>query len=228
VASYDRAVAPAVLDRLLADPPLVHDMGGGEVASLGTERSCYELLAGSARPGDRTLETGLGVSTALFGALGTAHTCVTPSAAEVARLRAYCAERAIPLDGVTFAVGPSAQVLPRLGTGPVDLVLIDGAHGFPLPVLDWFYAGGRLRRGGLLVVDDVDLPAVGLLVGFLDADPRWEPVAGTAKWRAYERRSEGPLGEEWVDQPFFVPPPPPLWRRAAATLARRARALRGS
>lgn len=219
---------PEVLARLLADPPLVHDMGAGALASLGTEAGCYEFLAERARPGDRTLETGLGLSTALFGALGTEHTCVTPSAAEVERLRAYCAARAIPLDRVTFMLGPSAEVLPALGAEPLDLVLIDGAHGFPVPVLDWYYAGGRLRRGGLLVVDDVHLPAVHVLVGYLEADPRWEPVARTAKWRAYERRSEGPLSEEWVDQPFFALPPPPLLRRAAARLAARARALRGS
>lgn len=221
-------VTHEVLSRLLADPPLVHDMGDGEPASLGTERSCYELIAERAEAGHRTLETGLGISTALFGALGTEHTCVTPSAAEVARLGAYCERHGIPLDRVTFAVGPSGVVLPQLGAEPLDLVLIDGAHGFPIPVLDWYYAGGRLRRGGVLVLDDIDLPAVQLLAGYLDADPRWERVAGTAKWCAYLRRSEGRLDEEWVDQPFFSRPPPPPLRRLAIGLARRVRALRGS
>lgn len=216
-----------VLARLLADPPRVHDMGGGELASLGTEAACYALIAGRCRAGDRTLETGLGLSTALFGALGTDHTCVTPSSAEVERLRRYCAARGVPLERVTFAVGSSTEVLPTLAPDPLDVVLIDGSHGFPVPVLDWYYAGGRLRRGGLLVVDDVDLPAVGLLVGFLDADPRWERVAGTAKWRAYERRSEGTLAEEWVDQPFFRMPPPPLVRRLAAAVVAGLRSLRG-
>lgn len=217
-----------MLERLLADPPRVHDMGGGALASLGTERSCYELVAARCAPGHRTLETGLGLSTALFGALGTEHTCVTPSDAEVERLRRYCAEREICLDRVRFVVGPSADVLPGLGRDPLDLVLVDGSHGFPVPVLDWYYAGGRLRRGGTLVVDDVDLPAVQVLTRFLEADPRWVRVGGTAKWFAYERRSEGSLAEEWIDQPFFRSAGPPPLRRVASVIARRLRALRAS
>jgi hypothetical protein len=52
-------------------------------------------------------------------------------------------------------------------------------------------------------VDDVNLPAVQVLVAFVDADPRWAAVAGTRKWRAWERRIGGTLSEDWTEQPFY-------------------------
>ena len=89
------------------------------------------------------------------------------------------------------------------------------SHGFPTPMIDWYYTAGRLRRGGLLVVDDVHLPAVAMLVGVLDRDDRWRPIRRTKKWVAYERAADGPLREDWYQQ-SFVPEwglPRPLARR---------------
>src|SRR5205807_161985 len=58
----------AVVERLLADPPRVHEElhAPPDVGVWLTERECYELIADRVTPGARTLETGLGVSTALF------------------------------------------------------------------------------------------------------------------------------------------------------------------
>jgi predicted O-methyltransferase YrrM len=183
-----------------------------------TERACYELIASRCPPGARTLETGLGVSTALFLSLGARHTCVVPSDDEVEALRRYCEDRDISTHGLRVELGRSEDVLPRLETEPLDVVLIDGAHGFPTPMIDWFYGASRLRRGGVVVVDDLQLPAVGIMADFLDADPRWQPVGRTDKWAAFERLSEGPLAEDWYVQPFF-PPPRARWRRLLRRLS---------
>ncbi len=89
----------------------------------------------------------------------------------------------------------------------LDLVLIDGAHSFPIPVIDWFYGAGRLRRGGVVVFDDIDLPAVRILLdSYLELDDRWVSIAGTSKWRAYRRVSEGALAEHESHQMFFSVP----------------------
>ena len=45
--------------------------------------------------------------------------------------------------------------------------------------------------------------AVEITVAYLDADPRWQQVAGTEKWAAFERLTDGGLGEDWYDQPFY-------------------------
>jgi predicted O-methyltransferase YrrM len=202
-----------VIDQVLSDAPATHttwDASGAEIGTrvLETERACYEFLAERAAAGVSTLETGAGVSTVLFASLGTNHTCVTWSQDEVDRLVAYFQERGIRTSTISFEVGLSDEVLPRLVPEPLDIVFIDGGHGFPTPAVDWFYAGRRLRRGGVVVLDDVQLPAVALVVDFLDRDDRWERVAGTAKWAAFERRSEGNLSEDFWAQPFFVYPPP--------------------
>ena len=83
-------------------------------------------------------------------------------------------------------------------------MFIDGCHGFPSSIIDWFYAAGRLRREGVVVFDDVQLPHVSLLIeSFIEPDDRWQELETTPKWRAYRRMSEGFLGEEWFVQPFF-------------------------
>ena len=95
-------------------------------------------------------------------------------------------------------------MLPRL-TGPsLDLVLVDGGHGFPAPIVDWYYAASRLRQGGVVILDDLQLPQVRLgLHEFLAADPRWERVEATQKWAAYRRLTDGLLREEWREQAFL-------------------------
>ena len=44
---------------------------------------------------------------------------------------------------------PSDEVLVRQDPydRPLDVVFVDGGHGFPVPMIDWFYGAGRLRRG---------------------------------------------------------------------------------
>ena len=108
-------------------------------------------------------------------------------------------------DSLTFDVRRSEVALPdRLDSGELDLVFIDGCHGFPSSIIDWFYAAGRLRREGVVVFDDVQLPHVSLLIeSFIEPDDRWQELETTPKWRAYRRMSEGFLGEEWFVQPFF-------------------------
>lgn len=207
-----------VVERLLADPPVVHPMAPGDATATGvwsSEAECYRFLADRVGSGARTLETGCGLSTVLFAALGCDHTCVTPAGDEVARVTRYCADRRVDLGRVRFEIGSSHEVLPRL-SGPLDVVFVDGAHGFPLPIVDWFYAGTRLVSDGLLVIDDASLPAVVTLLRFVDRDPRWRPERRGRQWAAYRRTTDGPLAEDWTSQPFYVDHPP-----GARTLARR-------
>lgn len=169
-----------------------------------TDADCYRFLAAHVTAGTRTLETGLGISTALFALLGASHRCVAPGEAEVARLQAYCAERDISLADVTFDQHGSHVALPRV-SGELDLVLVDGGHAFPLPIIDWFYAGSRLRSGGLMVIDDLPLPGLQPLVRFLELDPRWELVTPLGRWAAWRRLRGGDLAEDWTEQPFYQP-----------------------
>lgn len=208
-----RDMAVAIVDRLLADPPAVHAMALGPDAEIGvwsTDRDCYLLLAEHAVPGTHTLETGSGLSTILLAALGVDHTCITPSQDEPDRILAYCTDHDIGTSSLTFEIGCSDDVLPRMRREPLlDLVLIDGNHGFPAPILDWYYAGSRLAPGGLLVFDDAPLPAVAHLCAFVDRDPRFSLHRRTAKWVAYRRLGGGDLRQDWFEQGFYTAPAPP-------------------
>jgi predicted O-methyltransferase YrrM len=180
-----------------------------------TEEDCYRFMAREIRDGFRTLETGAGVSTVLFAAWNCDHLAVVPDADEATAIENYCDGQGIPRCSLAFDIRPSEIALPTLARSALfDLVFIDGCHGFPSPIIDWFYGAGLLRKGGVVVFDDIQLPQVGwFLKTFIESDQRWETVARTSKWAAFRRLSDGPLGEEWFDQPFFPTPPLGVMRR---------------
>ena len=200
------------VERVVANPPRVHPWAPDN-AAWSTEESCYRFMADQVGSGSRTLETGAGVSTALFAAWGCNHIAVVPFAEEANVLDRYLDEQGIDRTSLTFDLRPSEVALPTLtGAGPLDLVFVDGCHGFPSPIIDWFYGAGLLRKGGVVVFDDIQLPQVeSLLSTFIELDERWEMVAGTSKWKAFRRLSEGPLGEDWYAQPFFTKPRAVPW-----------------
>ena len=198
----------ALTRRILDSPPVVHpDSLNKSVWS--TEDSCYEFMARRVEPGYRTLETGVGISTVLFAGWGCQHFAIVPYAHEAKSIQDYCSEIGIDTSSLTFDLRASEVALPDLALSqPVafDLVFIDGAHGFPLPVIDWFYGAGLLRKGGVAIFDDVQLPAVGsLLESYVDCDDRWQVIDATSsKWRAYRRLSGGSLSEHESQQGFYT------------------------
>lgn len=193
------------LETLLADPPVVHDTSDGRRTSWALSDEALRFLASHVHPDDATLETGEGVSTVVFALRGARHTCVTPNRVVVDRLRTWCQERGVSLDGVTFVLGASQDVLPSLPRTPLDLVLIDGGHGFPIPFVDFLYAAPCLRVGGLLLVDDIQLWTGEVLHRFLDAEPQWERIALVGRRTVVFRRvADEPVVREWIDQPFVV------------------------
>ena len=97
-----------------------------------------------------------------------------------------------------FELGPSHEVLQRLDPRPLDLVLIDGAHGFPYPVLDWWYIAPHLKVGARMLVDDAYMPPVAGLVDALRAQPGWE-IAESVGYRTVvvRKTAEGIPHWDW-------------------------------
>ena len=157
-------------DSLRAAPPGLH--GDGEYWGLAWDALAW--LEEHVRPGMATLETGAGASTLVFAAGGAVHEAVTPDPEEERRIRAQAAEREIDASGVTFLVGPSERVLPAWEPRELDLVLLDGAHGFPYPILDWWQLAPHLRVGGAMLLDDAYLPAVAAIVDHARSSDAWE------------------------------------------------------
>jgi hypothetical protein len=187
----------SLTEELRAAPPLLH----GSDEFWGLAWAALAWLERQLRPGMATLETGAGASTIVFAASGAEHEAVTPDAAERARIEAECERRGISTASVAFRIGPSHEVIPSLEPRPLDLALIDGAHGFPYPILDWWHLAPRLRVGALLMLDDAYMPPVRGLLEFLDADPRWE-VGGAVSDRTVVVRklAEGVPPFDWAGE----------------------------
>jgi len=193
------------LEAILESRPVTHPDEQGNQAPFQLDTALLELIDASVDASSRTLETGAGLSTLLFAAKGCEHTCVVPFFAEIDRIRRWCATAGVSTDRVTFHQSPSEEILPGLDRDPLDLVLIDGGHGFPTPFIDWYYAGRRLRLGGTLVVDDIHLWTGRVLADFLRESEQWETAAHVPMRAAAFRRvaSDDPL-EDWPSQPYVA------------------------
>lgn len=193
------------LRALLREAPAFHVDEGLRPVSLQASTVVLQAIDAVVRPGWRTVETGAGLSTVLFALRAAEHLCVTPVAAEVERIRAWCAARGIDLGRVRFEVARSEAVLPRLDLPELDLVLIDGGHGFPTPFVDWCYTADRLRVGGLLIVDDIHLWTGAILRDFLAEEPGWA-LRDEFPTRAviFEKTAPMPALPEWFAQPYVA------------------------
>jgi predicted O-methyltransferase YrrM len=146
----------SLTDELRSAPPGLH----GQTEFWGLAWEALAFVERSLRPGMGTLETGAGASTIVFAAGGADHEAVTPSQDEADRILAECERREIPTDKLRFRIGSSADVLRTWEPRELDLVLVDGAHAFPYPTLDWWYLAPYLKIGGLMLLDDAYMPPV--------------------------------------------------------------------
>jgi hypothetical protein len=213
----------SLTDELRAAPPGLHGEGD---EYWGLAWAALRWLEENVRSGMATLETGAGSSTIVFAAAGAEHEAVTPDAEEEGRIRGACDRLGVDSSSVTFRIGPSHEVLPALPPRDLDLVLVDGAHGFPYPILDWWFLAPRLRVGGLMLLDDAYMPPVRVVVDALRAQPGWEVAAAIGHRTVAVRKVSEELPHwDWSGEPVggrmsfrYLPP----GRRAAASATHRA------
>jgi predicted O-methyltransferase YrrM len=140
----------------------------------------------------RTIETGFayGIS-ALFicdgllagGGAGARHVACDPNQAD---FFGDCGLQVLAEAGVDdlveFHCEPSEILLPRLLSEgrSFDLGFIDGNHRFEGVFLDLFYLGRLVSNGGIIFVDDYQLPAIARAVGFCTTNLGWELVEVSA------------------------------------------------
>jgi predicted O-methyltransferase YrrM len=217
-----KSVTATSVREVLADPPLVHEwMSTDGLMTHGLLPEALAFIERTVSPGQRTLETGSGLSTIAFALRGANHICVVPDDAETDRIRRYCEQHGIDATRITFHVAPSERALPSLELEPLDLILIDGSHSFPHVFIDWFYTQQALKVGGTLIVDDVHIWTGRVLRDFLSAEPEWEL---TNRWAgrtvAFRKIRETNPAKDWADQPL-------VWRRTRPETLGRVRMLAG-
>ena len=198
-----RRVDGALTASLRRSPPALH----GEAEFWGIAWEALEWIERNVQPGMATLETGSGATTIVFTAGGAVHEAVTPDPAEETRVRTACAERDIDDSRLTFHIGRRRTSCTDSGArAALDLVLLDGAHGFPYPILDWWFLAPRAPRRGPDAPRRRVPPAVASIVDYARSSEAWaleEPISfrtacirkvqrGHAAERCRRARREGP------------------------------------
>jgi Methyltransferase domain len=190
---------------VLKDPPKPHRALDGQLMVMGLTIEALQFIYDNVDSSCATLETGCGLSTVVFALTGSRHWAISPSDQEFEIVDRYCRDRRIRTEQVTFVKDASESILPGLRLPALDLILIDGRHGFPAPYIDWFYTASRLKPGGHLVVDDVWLWSVQILHDFLMAQPEWRHVAYfERRTSVFKKLGEGSERLEWTQQPLVA------------------------
>jgi len=191
-----------VVERLVADRPLFHtaDTTGSWLA----QPSVLRALARHLSPGDRTLEVGCGASTVVFTAMGGEHTAISVDAAEHDRVREYLDRLQVDHSSLNLIEGMSDRVLPTIAD-TLDVALIDGDHTFPYPAVDWHYVNRMLRVGGVLMMDDVQAKATGVVCESMSMSPNWELLEVIdSQAAAFRKLADGYI--DWQEDPFSSSP----------------------
>ena len=190
-------------DELLQAPVNIH---AGRTLTWGISRDVADLLHQNATPESVTLETGSGRSTLVLLHAGVSrHIAIQPSSDEFTAIGDFCAAHGISTAAFEPVVARSQEYLPHATLPPLDIVLIDGAHAFPYPFLDWYFTASALKAGGLLIIDDVQIATGTILADFLDAEAGWTSVARTGRFAAFRRGTESLApSQDWKGQPYLA------------------------
>ena len=156
-----------------------------------------------------SVETGSGATTLLFSHLSERHTvfALDGGSGSIANVRRSPLLRR---NVVTFVEGPTQSTLPQYRfTEKLQLVLIDGPHGYPFPDLEYYFLYPHLDTGALLIIDDIHIPTVHNLFQFLRRDAMFkldEIVQTTAFFTRTGVPAFDPFGDGWWQQNYNAKP----------------------
>ncbi len=160
---------------------------------------------------ENSIETGCGKSTILFSNLSQHHKVF---AVEDRSMEAQSSIRFFedcPLtrrDRIELVLGPTQKTLPLYQNhAQYDVVLLDGPHGYPFPDLEYYFIYPHIRKGGILILDDLAIPTIARLGDFLAEDDMFELMAvvdATGLFRRTEVETFSPYGDSWWTQKYNV------------------------
>lgn len=94
---------------------------------------------------------------------------------------------------VTLVEGPTQLTLAKYNfVNRVQLALIDGPHGYPFPDLEYYYFYPLVAPGGLLLLDDTQIPSIGRMYEIIKADKMFT-LLEVVDNMAFFQRSNTPL-----------------------------------
>jgi hypothetical protein len=192
-----------LLDRIVELPEEWHGSGSVSPRVLRAIASHAERIG----PIEHTVETGSGKTTLLFSHLSADHLAFAADHGEsITKVRNSPLFRS---EAVTYVEGFTQQTLPRhTFAHKVQIALIDGPHGYPFPDLEYYYLYPVIATGGLLLIDDIQIPTIGRMYEIIKAENMFR-LDEVVDYTAFFYRTEAPLldpfGDGWWLQGYNLP-----------------------
>jgi predicted O-methyltransferase YrrM len=192
--------AETILDELKRLPQTWHDSGpldDNVLQALADTCSRYGRVL-------RSVETGAGKSTLFFSHVSRNHTVF---AIDIGNSLTRVRESSLlKSEVVEFVEGPTQQTVPQYTFDEkLDIVLIDGPHGYPFPDLEYYYFYPHIAEGGILIIDDINIPSIRRMVEIVKSDAMFECQQIIGKTMFLKRTSApvfDPLADGWWDQEY--------------------------
>jgi hypothetical protein len=148
-------------------------------------------------------ETGSGASTIVLSRCAKRHVVFSVDAANsITAVR----QSGLLLDNVQWIEGPTQLTLPRHRfEEPLQFALIDGPHAWPFPDMEYYYLYQHIETGGILVIDDIQIPTIRNMFEVVSAEPMWrtlEVVHQTAFLERTPAPTFCPIGDYWWEQRY--------------------------
>jgi precorrin-6B methylase 2 len=177
------------------DPNLIAQAGGFHPWDAMAPAALAGILQRG--PFQASVETGCGGSTIVLSHASEHHIAFAIEGTDrsITELRDH---NELRCESVTFVEGETMNTLPGYQfENDFDLALLDGPHAYPLPQIEFAYLFPRIRAGGWLVMDDIQIPSVYELFHFLKNEScvtLEEVVVRTAFFRKVSGAQHGPDG----------------------------------
>jgi hypothetical protein len=154
-------------------------------------------------------ETGSGGSTILFSHLSHHHLVFSIDADSGSLVNVRSSPFLRPnvvefIEGRTQLTLPTYRIMDKL-----QLVLIDGPHGYPFPDLEYYYLYPHLEPGALLIIDDIQIKTIHNMFEFLRSDAMYrldEVVSNTAFFTRTDAPTFCAIGDSWWEQRYNQSP----------------------
>ena len=150
------------------------------------------------------LETGAGYTTCVMAQYCKSVITISPLDKEHMRIKSWLVENGFSHENIKFIHDLPQKYLPFLKNIHVDLLLIDGGHAFPYPIIDWYYGSMFFIFFGYLLVDNIEINSVRILYDFLLTESDvWALQDRDEEFSVFQKKKDFSYERvKWIDQVF--------------------------
>ena len=202
-----------LFEEYLSKMPALHqwasgwNQGGFDRGSLEKIRSLVNSL-----PRARVIETGSGNSTLTFLFTNAERVVsICPEKPLHNRIKEFAKTNGIGIDRLESVEGWSETILPPMAASPgntFNFALIDGGHGWPTVFIDFFYLNQMLEKGGILLIDDVNIYSIRELAKLLALQASHLKLMGSVqpngKCLIFEKITDKQRLPDWSELPYVM------------------------